>query len=139
VEKKSFVEGLVDILQDKFDQKDFNQEDILRCMGIKRTNANTLDSINLEGGVALYATYTLVSLSMITLNGNCAAKLDICSRCLNIVLNQGWPGGHWPDFSAYRPNFIKILYCGSKKNLGLFFFKYDMIDVSLGRVFFVTK
>ena len=38
-------------------------------MGIKRTNANTLDSINVEGGVALYATYTLVSISPISLYG----------------------------------------------------------------------
>ncbi len=42
------------------------------------------------------------------------------------ILDQGWP-----DFSSYNPNFNKIMYCGLQKKLGLFFFKYDMIDVSL--------
>ncbi len=34
-------------------------------------------------------------------------------------------------FFVYGPNFIKILYCRPEKNLfGLFFFKFDIIDVN---------
>ena len=37
------------------------KRDIVQCIGIKRTNANDLSSINLNGGVALYPTYTLMN------------------------------------------------------------------------------
>ena len=37
------------------------KRDIVQCIGIKRTNANDLSSIDLDGGVALYPTYTLMN------------------------------------------------------------------------------
>ena len=37
------------------------KEDIVRCIGVKRTNANNLSSINLGSGVALYPTYPLMN------------------------------------------------------------------------------
>ena len=37
------------------------EADIIRCIGIKRTNANDLSSIDLDSGVALYPTYTLMN------------------------------------------------------------------------------
>ena len=38
-----------------------SKRDIVQCIGIKRTNANDLSSIDLNGGVALYPTYTLMN------------------------------------------------------------------------------
>jgi hypothetical protein len=38
-----------------------SKEDIVRCIGVKRTNANDLSSINLDNGVALYPTYPLMN------------------------------------------------------------------------------
>ena len=37
------------------------KEDIVRCIGVKRTNANDLASIDLDNGVALYPTYSLMN------------------------------------------------------------------------------
>jgi hypothetical protein len=34
---------------------------IVRCIGVKRTNANDLSSIGLNGGVALYPTYPFMN------------------------------------------------------------------------------
>ena len=38
-----------------------SKNDIVRCIGVKRTNANDLSSIGLNGGVALYPTYPLMN------------------------------------------------------------------------------
>ena len=84
-ETKSFLFDLSDILQNKFKLTDFSAKDILRCMGIKRTNANTLNSINVEGGVALYATYPLMN-NHCNCNTSCAVDentFDIRFQILN--------------------------------------------------------
>ena len=41
-----------------------SKRDIIQCIGIKRTNACDLSSIDIEGGVAIYPTYSLI-------NSNC--------------------------------------------------------------------
>ena len=38
-----------------------SKEDIVRCIGVKRTNANDLSSVGRKGGVALYPTYPLMN------------------------------------------------------------------------------
>ena len=42
-------------------RNEITKRDIVQCIGIKRTNANDLSSIDLNGGVALYPTYTLMN------------------------------------------------------------------------------
>ena len=49
-------EGLPTYIDNKI-----SKEDVVRCIGVKRTNANDLSSIDLEGGVALYPTYPLMN------------------------------------------------------------------------------
>ena len=44
--------------------KDITKEDVVKIMGVKRTNANDLALIGLDSGVALYSTYPLM-------NSNC--------------------------------------------------------------------
>ncbi len=47
---------------------------------------------------------------------------------VGFAITQGWP-----DFFAYGPNFIKILFCGLQKFFfAMFFLKYDIIDVNFG-------
>ena len=38
-----------------------SMDDIVRCIGVKRTNASDLASIGLKGGVALYPTYPFMN------------------------------------------------------------------------------
>ena len=51
------------------------KRDIVQCIGIKRTNANDLSSIDLNGGVALYPTYTLM-------NSHCYCNTRYFKFCL---------------------------------------------------------
>ena len=41
-----------------------SKREIVQCIGIKRTNANDLSSIDIDGGVSIYPTYALM-------NSNC--------------------------------------------------------------------
>ena len=41
--------------------QEITEEDVIRCIGVKRTNANDMGSIGLDGGVALYPTYPLMN------------------------------------------------------------------------------
>ena len=63
-EYSDFVCGVHDIIQKLEGSNVINgttKRDIVQCIGIKRTNANDLSSIDLNGGVALYPTYTLMN------------------------------------------------------------------------------
>ena len=61
-EYSDFVNGVYDVIQ-KIEGNEIRttKRDIVQCIGIKRTNANDLSSIDLDGGVALYPTYTLMN------------------------------------------------------------------------------
>merc|ERR1712226_1347838 len=41
-----------------------SKREVVQCIGIKRTNANDLSSIDIDGGVTIYPTYALM-------NSNC--------------------------------------------------------------------
>jgi len=51
-----------------------------------------------------------------------------------LLINQGWP-----DFFANGPNFIKILFFGLQNIFGMFFLKYDIIDVNLGYFSYINS
>jgi len=54
---------------------------------------------------------------------------------LGYSIEQGWP-----DFFAYGPNFIKILFCWPQKKIfGMFFLKYDIIDVNFGYFSYINS
>ena len=61
-EYSDFVNGVYDVIQKiEVNEMQTTKRDIVQCIGIKRTNANDLSSIDLTGGVALYPTYTLMN------------------------------------------------------------------------------
>ena len=59
----SFTSEVHEIVNEIFG-KGISKRDIIQCIGIKRTNACDLSSIDIEGGVAIYPTYALM-------NSNC--------------------------------------------------------------------
>ena len=54
-----FVDEAHELL--RFLDKEILREDVIRSIGVKRTNANDMASIGVNGGVALYPTYPLMN------------------------------------------------------------------------------
>ena len=59
LESYNFVDEVHRICQTM--SADINKEDVIKIMGVKRTNANDLALIGLDSGVALYSTYPLMN------------------------------------------------------------------------------
>ena len=79
---KDFVCGVYEIINTINGSQttcSISKEDIVRCMGVKRTNANDLSSIGLNGGVALYPTYTLM-------NSHCYCNTRYTTKTLHIIM-----------------------------------------------------
>ena len=70
----SFTSEVHEIINEIFADK-ISKRDIIQCIGIKRTNACDLSSIDIEGGVAIYPTYSLI-------NSNCYCN----TRYFHVIL-----------------------------------------------------
>jgi len=62
------------------------------------------------------------------------ASLSLSAVARSDAINQGWP-----DFIAYGPNFIKILFCGPQIFFCMFFLKYEIIDDKFGYFSYIVN
>ena len=81
------VAGVYNIIQHIEDQNEISSEhgitkqDIVRCLGVKRSNAIDLASIGVAGGVALYPTYSFMNSHCF-----CNTRYHFMTRSINPII-----------------------------------------------------
>ena len=70
MDEDSFSIEIANIMQSQMGLADITRRDVVRMMGIKRTNASTLVNVGLPGANAIYPVYNLMN-SFCTCNTRC--------------------------------------------------------------------